>query len=303
MFTQNGLVFELDSPLRLTQDVQQAIGYATSVGVGSQFNVEENLITGYSLAIPGLQSITNPISAKGGSDAETVNQAISRGLSFLQFRHVTTPREYEIVAQSILGSSYKVKAFSYFEIQDFLFSNDRLEVNSVDEVDPRTDLGRRNIYLVCTDNLGQGVNVSEQNKVKNYLLPRTQAGTEVIFLNPEIIYIDLVVETLTTPSNNPLDSLVTALRDSQKVLYTGIGRSLRMASLYDLAETYTPIKVLSAEYLDNDFDRNSILSFSDRGDDFIPPYPNTVWLIQDVVVKTPNGDTYTYTYNLYGANQ
>ena len=285
MFTQEGVVFTLDNPVVLSEETPSLIGYATSVGVGTGTNVGENTITGFSLALPGLASINNPAPARGGADVESANQAISRGLSFLTFRHLTNPRDYEIVTKAIIGQNYTVKAYSYFEVQDFLFNNESI----LDTVD---DLSRRNVYLVVSSNNGEGINDAVQNKVKNYLLPRLQSGTEVKFIQPEKLLINIDIQTTNNPTQFDINRMVTSLRVNQSILYRGIGQSLNNSSLYSQVEAFFPINQLGSTITDNL--GVGILEFTSRNDNIVSPRPNTVFQMNTITVTTSNGLIYTY---------
>ncbi|MGL6342438.1 MAG: baseplate J/gp47 family protein [Waterburya sp.] len=304
VFTDAGIVFTLNLDTYLSPETPRVISYATSIGVGLINNVDANTITGYSLPLPGLQSITNPLPARGGEDAESVNETIARSLSFLSFRHLTTTRDYEEATRIVVGDSYRIKAYSFFEIQEFLYNRDPVDLltNTIDvpegtddfpalELDPLDDLSRRNVYLVVSDNGGVGVNVALQNKIKNYLLPRLQVGTNVVFIPPEKVNLYLSIVFANNIEDGNINRLVNSLRISQSVLYSQIGVNLPLSEVLKKVEAFgkTTDFIISLK----DPLLNPIVEYNSVNDIILAPRPNIVFVIKAIEVKRQQEGFYT----------
>lgn len=295
MFTSDGTVFTLDEQVVLGQALTRGIGFATSLRSGAIQNVPANTINGFSDPIPGLASINNPEPARGGANQETREAALSRGLSFLQFRHLVSPRDFEDAARGLIGSTYVVKAYSYFEIQDYVFANQDILFEGESEIDTLDEFGRRNIYLVTSDNTAKGITLTLQNRIKNYFVPRTQAGTEVKFLNPDERLISVEVTATGEPPVNVVNRMATVMRQNQSILYRGIGSNFTASSFYNIVERFFDTDLVEIFFTDEFGD--SLYSVTNRERVLIAPSPAAVFRLTGLKVITTSGIVYEYDFD------
>lgn len=293
MFTGDGIEFTLDEQLVIPQGVPSAAGFATSSTQGASTNVPAGSITGFSLAIVGLGSINNFQDASGGTDEETDDQAKTRALSFLQFRQLVRPRDYETAARAIIGENYVVKALSYFEVVNYLYAGDDVDLERVGGLtDPISDLSRRYIYLVTSNQEGIGINKATQNQVLNYLYPRITSGNEVRFLAPTVTDISITYTSLDSPGLSDASSCAAALVSNQSVLFQGIGNNISMSSIFGVGERFFRVSDATVSILD--VAGNSIIDYSGRSNTVLAFNPASVFLIREVQVRGANGTVYTF---------
>ena len=74
--TQGGLLFSVEEPQRISDDVVQVP--AISQNVGTEYNVPANTLSTLVTPVSGVQQVTNPQAAEGGADQETDESLFSR---------------------------------------------------------------------------------------------------------------------------------------------------------------------------------------------------------------------------------
>ncbi len=85
---------------------------AISIDVGTVQNVTANSLNQISQPLSNLKSVTNPLKANGGLDAETFDQTIERANVLLRSRGLVSRDDYVNMAKSIVGQDCLFKAVS-----------------------------------------------------------------------------------------------------------------------------------------------------------------------------------------------
>jgi hypothetical protein len=108
--SRNNLKFYTDSLLVIPPGNLTGTVTATAELEGSSHNVDAFTITNFTQRLSGLQSVTNPQQATGGSDEEPLKDYIDRVLTSIRVRNPVTAGDFERLAEGIMGPGSRAKA-------------------------------------------------------------------------------------------------------------------------------------------------------------------------------------------------
>ena len=149
-------------------------GEAYNVAAGEVNKIEKNFA--------GLEFLRNEQSAVGGTDTESVSQMKSRAFEVLSRRNLTTSGDFENEVRTLVPESNLVKVLTYEE---------RFALSSALS---------GNVVICVGDEDGHELSSSNLSYLINSMKPRVTLGTNISFIPPEIIPIDLVIEILYDPN-------------------------------------------------------------------------------------------------------
>ncbi|MBD2196621.1 MULTISPECIES: baseplate J/gp47 family protein [Calothrix] len=162
--------FFTDATLQIPPGLIAGSVTATAEEVGSKYNLPAYTITRATQPLSFLSSITNVESSSGGTDAETLDQTISRGLTELRIRNLVSEDDYEVAAETILGEGSVAKAIG-------LLSRNKNE----------EELGAVHLFLLNANQ--EPANDAQVQLVSDSLSRRIQLGTQLYISPMELINI------------------------------------------------------------------------------------------------------------------
>lgn len=192
-------------------------GEIYNVGAGSINKIEKNIL--------GLEYLTNLTEASGGKDLETIDSMKVRAFEVLSRRNLTTPGDFQNEVSSLAPEAAIVKILTHEERFNLSpnFSGNVVVCLGTENGSALTDSALT--YLIKT--------------IKN----RVTIGTNVSFIPPDVIPVELVVELYYDPSSltSSLDLLaqdvLNSMREYISPQYLGLGNDLNynevIKSLYD----------------------------------------------------------------------
>lgn len=101
--TAGGILFATQSALVFPAGAISGTVNAIATSIGSAGNVASNQITQLIQPLSYVQAVTNLAAATGGSDEETQQQAIDRGIAQIRRRNLVSGPDYEEYAAELLG--------------------------------------------------------------------------------------------------------------------------------------------------------------------------------------------------------
>jgi hypothetical protein len=158
--TQGGIVFTTDAQLVFPPGAVVGKVSATAATIGKTTNAAANTINQLIQPLSYIQSVTNLAAATGGSDEETQQQAIDRGLGQVRRRNLVSAADYEDYVVEILGVGSVAHAIGN---------------RSGDKISEQ--LG--SVHVFCLDANGQPPNTADLASMVQALKVRTMLGTEV----------------------------------------------------------------------------------------------------------------------------
>lgn len=156
--------FFTDATLQIPPGLISGSVTATAEEVGSQYNLSAYTISRPTQPLTFLSSVVNIEASSGGTDAETLDQTISRGLSELRRRNLVSADDYESSAEEILGQGSVAKAIG------------KLGKNKA-----TTELGAVHLFLLNSNQ--EPANQAQVSLVSNTLNSRIQLGTQ-LYVSP-----------------------------------------------------------------------------------------------------------------------
>lgn len=156
--SSGNLVFETDSILTIPAGNLSGVVTATSKGAGSIYNVPAFSLNRVTQPLAFLGAVTNPTAASGGSDGETVEQAINRGFAAIRRRNLVSALDFEEAAVEVLGLGSSAKCIG-------LLGADKITKT------PGA------IHLFCLDASGFPAGLGNIQRVREALEPSILLGT------------------------------------------------------------------------------------------------------------------------------
>ncbi|BAY64991.1 hypothetical protein NIES22_50920 [Calothrix brevissima NIES-22] len=175
--------FFTDATLQIPPGLMAGSVTATAEEVGSQYNLSAYTITRATQPLSFLSSVVNTEASLGGTDAETLDQTISRGLTELRIRNLVSEDDYETAAEEILGQGSVAKAIG-------LLSRNKNE----------EELGAVHLFLLNANQ--EPANDAQISLVSDSLSKRIQLGTQLYISPMELISISAsLIARVTTGAN------------------------------------------------------------------------------------------------------
>ncbi|AFY49018.1 Baseplate J-like protein [Nostoc sp. PCC 7524] len=170
--------FFTDAPLQIPPGLTSGSVTATAEEVGSAYNLAPYTIVGATQPLTFLSQVVNTEPSSGGTDAETVEETISRGLAQLRLRNLVSANDYEQAAENILGQGSVAKAIG-------LLSQNKLNTE---------ELGAVHLFLLNANQ--EPANQAQISQVRNQLSSRIQLGTRLYISPMELLPIsgDLIAK-------------------------------------------------------------------------------------------------------------
>ncbi|MBE9178661.1 baseplate J/gp47 family protein [Oculatella sp. LEGE 06141] len=144
---------------------------ATAEAIGTTSNLPAYTITRFTQPLTYLASVINLEAAAGGTDEESQESAIARGLNAIRRRNIVTADDYEQEAKAVLGEGSVVKAIG-------LLSGDKISYQ----------LGA--VHLFMLNQSGEAANSAQLSQVYEAIAPRTQIGTSLYVSSIDLVNVD-----------------------------------------------------------------------------------------------------------------
>ena len=148
---------------------------------GSSYNVASASINKIEKNFAGLESLSNNEPAAGGTDIESVAQMKQRAFEVLSRRNLTTALDFENEVRTLVPESNIVKVLTYEE------RNSLASVLS------------GNIVICAGDENGKSLSTASLAFLINSMKSRVTVGTNISFIAPEVVPVDVVVEVYYDP--------------------------------------------------------------------------------------------------------
>lgn len=190
-----GYIFATDALLTIPAGASAGSISATAIADGSAYNLAPFTINQITQPLSFLASVVNLTPAQGGSEEESIESAIDRGLRSLKNTPPVSAFDFEFAAEQILGSGSKAKAIG-------LLGPDRLT----------TQPGAVHLFLLASTG---PANPALINEVFTALNGRIMLGTSLYVSPMELLPVAGRVTARLLPSfdaNVVADSLWTAYR-------------------------------------------------------------------------------------------
>ena len=193
-------VFVTLSEVRISEVGNSATISCQSERWGSSYNVNAGEINKIEKNFAGLEFLRNEQPAAGGTDTESVSQMKTRAFEVLSRRNLTTASDFENEVQTLVPESSIVKVLTYeerFGLSESLSGN---------------------VVICVGDQDGKELSSSNLSYLINSMKPRLTIGTNVSFISPEIIPVDLTVDVFYDPGaiNISADFLASQVLESMR---------------------------------------------------------------------------------------
>ena len=176
-------VFVTLSEVRIGQSEFSKVVSCQSERWGSSYNVGEGEINKIEKNFAGLEFLRNEEAAGGGTDTESVVGMKRRAFDVLTRRNLTTAVDFENEVRALVPETSIVKVLTYEEKNNL------------------TKLLSGNVVICVGDEDGGRLSDSNILYLIESMRPRVTLGTNISFIGPEIIPIDLVIEVLYDPTS------------------------------------------------------------------------------------------------------
>lgn len=205
---------------------------ATAEIVGSVSNLAAFTLTNITQPLSFLSGVINLEAAAGGTDAETQNQAIARGLEAIRLRNLVSASDYEAAARNALGVGSVAHAIG-------LLGQDKTS----------RQLGAVHLFILNAN--GTAPNTAQIQLVLDALTPRVQVGTSLYVSPLDVIDVDVDVVAKLREDANPTavaNALWAALQSflnpavyavSQSVILKEVEYRLRLTSGVEFIQAAT----------------------------------------------------------------
>ncbi|UKO99355.1 baseplate J/gp47 family protein [Nostoc sp. UHCC 0870] len=173
-------IFYTDATLQIPPGLTSGSVTATAEKVGSIYNLPSYSITGITQPLTFLSQVTNVEPSTGGTDEESVDSAINRGLIQLRVRNLVSADDYEQAAEELMGEGSVCKAIGL------------LGQNKINE-----ELGAVHLFLLNANQ--EPANLAQTSEIRNSLLSRIQLGTQLYASPMELLNISAELIAKVTP--------------------------------------------------------------------------------------------------------
>ncbi len=223
-------VFVTLSEVRISEAEFSATVSCQSERWGSSYNVNVGEINKIEKNFAGLEFLRNEESAVGGTDTESVSGMKTRAFEVLSRRNLTTSADFENEVVALVPETSIVKVLTYEE---------RFSLS---------ELLSGNVVICVGDSDGKELSSSNISYLINSMSPRVTLGTNISFISPEIIPVDLTIDILYDPTTLSVgvDSLASqvleAMRNYIDPSSLALGANLEYQELVKLLYTFDFVK-------------------------------------------------------------
>lgn len=177
-----GQVFVTLEEVRISETEFSGVASCQSERWGSAYNVAAGDINKIERNFAGLEFLRNEIPAVGGTDTESVSQMKQRAFQVLSRRNLTSSADFENEVRTLVPESSIVKVLTYEE------RNNLAEIFS------------GNVVICVGDQDGKALSSSNLSYLVNSMKPRVTIGTNISFVPPDVVPVDLTVEIYYDPT-------------------------------------------------------------------------------------------------------
>jgi uncharacterized phage protein gp47/JayE len=181
IFADGGQEFVTLEEVRISETDFSDIATCQSSRWGSAYNVSAGQINKIEKNFAGLEFLRNETPAAGGSDIESVEQMKQRAFEVLTRRNLTSSVDFENEVRTLAPQSSLVKVLTYEERNNL-----------------STTLSG-NVVICVGDENGKDLDASTLAFLINSMKSRVTIGTNISFIAPEIVPLDVVVEVYYDP--------------------------------------------------------------------------------------------------------
>jgi hypothetical protein len=181
LYSNSRLAFVTLSEVRIDESTQLVTVACQSEKWGSSYNVGAGEINKIERNFIGLESLSNDEPAVGGSDLESVDQMKIRAFEVLSRRNLTTALDFENEVQTLAPEASIIKVLTYEERNQLASSLSG------------------NIVVCVGDSDGNELSQSSLSYLINSMKSRLTIGTNISFLPPTVVPLDIVVEIFYDP--------------------------------------------------------------------------------------------------------
>lgn len=183
VYASNGLAFETLEDIKILETQDSVTTPCRSERWGSVYNVGAESISKIEKNFAGLEFLTNSFPATGGSDLESIDDMKRRAFEVFSRRNLTSSNDFENEVRSLLPEAGIVKVLTYeekFELSELLSGN---------------------VFIVVGDSEGQPLSQANLGSLISSMKDRVTIGTNVSFISPEIIPVDISINILYNPES------------------------------------------------------------------------------------------------------
>ena len=194
--SSGNISFLTDTQLIIPAGSVEGTVAATAETVGNSGNLAAFTLTNIVQPLSFLSGVINLQAAAGGTDAETQDQAIARGLTAIRLRNLVSAVDYEQAAINVLGVGAAAHAIG-------LLGQDKISYQ----------LGA--VHLFCLNANGTPPNAEQIKAVSDTLTPRIQVGTSLYVSELNTVDVDVDLVASLSPGQDPnamADALWNALQ-------------------------------------------------------------------------------------------
>lgn len=200
VIANGGQVFVTLAEARVVETASSVTVSCQSEKWGSGYNVTRGEINKIEKNFAGLEFLSNEEDAVGGTDTESVSQMKARAFEVLTRRNLTTSGDFENEVRALVPDTNIVKVLTYEE--RFALS----------------EAFSGNVVICVGDRDGGELSASNLSYLVSSIKSRVAIGTNVSFVSPDVVPVDLVLEVMYDPTTVGVgvDSLASQLLAAMK---------------------------------------------------------------------------------------
>lgn len=200
VIANGGQVFVTLAEARVVETASSVTVSCQSEKWGSGYNVTRGEINKIEKNFAGLEFLSNEVAAVGGTDTESVSQMKARAFEVLTRRNLTTSGDFENEVRALVPDTNIVKVLTYEE--RFALS----------------EAFSGNVVICVGDKDGNELSASNLSYLISSMKSRVAIGTNVSFVSPDVVPVDLVLEVMYDPTTIGVgvDSLASQLLAAAK---------------------------------------------------------------------------------------
>lgn len=181
IFANGGQEFITLEEVRISETESSSTVSCQSSRWGSTYNVGIGEINKIEKNFAGLEFLRNELPATGGSDVESVSQMKQRAFEVLTRRNLTTSGDFENEVRTLVPETNIVKVLTYEERNNL------------------SDIFSGNVVICVGDENGKELSASNLTFLINSIKSRVVIGTNISFIPPDVIPLDVVLEIYYDP--------------------------------------------------------------------------------------------------------
>lgn len=176
LYSNNRQTYVTLSEVRISESASSVTVACQSEKWGSSYNVGAGEINKIERNFIGLEFLRNENPAVGGTDLESVDQMKLRAFEVLSRRNLTTGLDFENEVRTLVPEANLVKVLTY------------------EERNQLTPAFSGNVVICVGDFNGNELSQSNLSYLINSMKSRITIGTNISFIAPEVVPLDVVVE-------------------------------------------------------------------------------------------------------------